>query len=242
MADERIRLFSTKKLREGLEDDLHRRPDILFTSDDFIRIIPLNPDPAAANIISASSAVVLTSANAVAPLAAAISVPQAASLRIYCLQGATREAVIDAFGEGCIRGTAPHGAALAEEIIAQGISGPVAFFCGDIRRDELPQMLRAGGIGVIELVVYATRPVAREMPFTPDAVLFFSPSAVDSFFNSNKIPGAAVCVAIGATTEGAIRRYAAENIILTASQPTQDAVLETLFLHLQRTSLERANQ
>jgi len=45
-------------------------------------------------------------------------------------------------------------AAVAAEMLREGIAGPVLFPCGEIRRDELPTRLRQEGIEVDEVVCY----------------------------------------------------------------------------------------
>lgn len=44
--------------------------------------------------------------------------------------------------------------ALAGAMLAAGVTGPVLFACGDLRRDELPARLREHGIEVEEVVCY----------------------------------------------------------------------------------------
>jgi len=45
-------------------------------------------------------------------------------------------------------------AAVAAEMVREGMAGPVLFPCGEIRRDELPTRLRQEGIEVDEVVCY----------------------------------------------------------------------------------------
>jgi len=241
--ESRLRIFSTKKLREPLSQAIQSREDLLFAEADFIRMIPLPPAPdAILRIITETSAIVFTSAYAVHQLASGFPGNASLPLRIFCLEGATRAAVIGAFGERSIIGTAAQASALAELIIARQSYPSVAFFCGDQRRDELPLVLREQGITVEELVIYATEPSPAELPFTPDAVMFFSPSAVDSFFSRNDPGPGVVCIAIGPTTAAALRDHSPDLTIISAARPAQEAMLEAISLHFQRNILERANQ
>ena len=58
----------------------------------------------------------------------------------------------------------------------------VTFFCGNQRRDTLPDKVRAAGIKVEELVVYETVELPLKVTDHYDAILFYSPSGVRSFF------------------------------------------------------------
>ena len=82
--------------------------------------------------------------------------------------------------------------ALAEKIIPEINDREVIFFCGNLRRNDLPDALRQKGITVREITVYQTSltPVTIEKEY--DAVLFFSPSAAESFFSKNSLPAKTV--------------------------------------------------
>ena len=99
---------------------------------------------------------------------------------IYCTGPATRKQVEKFFGEEPITGTAESAGELAELIIEDGVD-ELIFFCGDKRRDELPAMLREHEIEVTEIVVYQTIAVPHKLEKNYQGILFFSPSAVESF-------------------------------------------------------------
>lgn len=157
--------------------------------------------------------VVFTSMNAVAAVAAYIhdSVPR---WRIYCLGQTTQELVKKYFGETSIAGVADNAAELAKRLVDAAHTGKVIFFCGDQRRDELPGILRSNHIEVTEVLVYHTIATPHVINKQYSAVLFYSPSAVTSFFSANKPGKQTMLFAIGNTTAGAIKEYAANNIII----------------------------
>jgi uroporphyrinogen-III synthase len=126
---------------------------------------------------------------------------------IFCTSGATRHKVAERFGEAAIAGTADSAAELAATIIAAGWVKAVWFFCGDLRREELPARLKQAGIEVHEVVVYRTKLTPRKIGRPYDAIAFFSPSAVESFFSVNSISAHTRLFAIGGTTAEAIRRH-----------------------------------
>ncbi|WP_118973186.1 uroporphyrinogen-III synthase [Taibaiella koreensis] len=144
---------------------------------------------------------------------------------IACLSGATYAAVRLYWPLEAIVATAPHAAALAAEVIAAAPSGPVVFFCGDQRLDHLPAMLKQAGIPFEEPMVYETVATPQKVAAHYDAVLFFSPSAVHSFFSQNVLPERTVAFAIGETTAGCIQHYS-KNKVIRASQPSAEAMID----------------
>ena len=153
--------------------------------------------------------------------------------KIFSLARKTRQALednLDAFGT--IIATADDANALAEKIIAANVD-EVIFFCGDRRRDELPKVLKMAGIKLHEVVVYETveTPVACKDYY--DAVLFFSPSAVNSFFSVNQLKKDVVCFAIGQTTADSIAAASRSKIIITKT-PSQEALLQEVINYFKR--------
>lgn len=154
----------------------------------------------------------------------------------FCLNGATKEAAVQMLSEEQVIDTAPNATELAAKIIAHGQYKQVVFFCGNQRRDELPRLLKEAGIEVIEIVVYETvaTPVLATDNF--DAVLFFSPSAVKSFFSANTLKKDIACFAIGDTTAAAIGDYT-DNRVIISEQPDQEIMLASVLFYLQNIHL-----
>jgi uroporphyrinogen-III synthase len=148
---------------------------------------------------------------------------------IYCMGGTTKTIIKDYFGADSIKGTGKDALSLAEGMIANGTKEAV-FFCGNIRRDELPQLLKEHKIDLEEMVVYETIVTPQEVTQAYDAVLFFSPSAVDSFFSVNKVSESTVLFAIGNTTAKAISNYS-HNTIVKADTPEKDNLVKKAVNH-----------
>jgi len=168
--------------------------------------------------------VVFTSMNAVEAVTAMLDglVPD---WGIYCIGYRTKELVEKYFGENAIAGIADNAIELAELIIEEENTDEVIFFCGDQRRQELPDKLEEHSISVNEIIVYQTIAINHTIEKEYDGVLFFSPSAVDSFFNKNKLPVHTIAFAIGATTEQAISKYC-NNKIIASTLPGKDKLVE----------------
>jgi uroporphyrinogen-III synthase len=129
------------------------------------------------------------------------------------------------FGAQVIVGVAENAAALAEKIIEDAATDELVFFCGNQRRDEMSTLLAQAEITVTEIVVYETLALPHVIKKDYDAILFFSPSAVDSFFAVNKLQRETLFFAIGTTTAAAIQQYNNGKIIV-AAQPGKEALMQ----------------
>lgn len=96
------------------------------------------------------------------------------------------------------------------------------YFCGNLRRDELPQALAKAHITCGEMVVYQTTVTPQQISTKQDAVLFFSPSAVESFLLKNTISNQ-TCFCIGKTTAEVLEKRNMPCIV--ASQPSVEHVI-----------------
>lgn len=153
--------------------------------------------------------------------------------KIFCISGRTKEAVINAsMLEKNIMATADYGKDLAQKIVEQGIK-EVVFFCGNKRRDELPTILKQHHITVHEVVIYETVEVPSILTNDIDAVLFFSPSAVNSFFSVNQLEKKTVCFAIGTTTADSIAGYT-DNKVIISEAPSQEKMLQSVQLYFEK--------
>src|SRR5690606_37559246 len=74
-----------------------------------------------------------------------------------------------------------YGKELAEIIVKDYAEEAFTFFCGNLRRDELPTMLKENNVPFDEIEVYRTVLKPKKFDRSFDGVLFFSPSAVESF-------------------------------------------------------------
>ena len=98
------------------------------------------------------------------------------------------------------------------------------FFSGNLRRDVLPNTLKENGITFNEIEVYETNITSKKVTNKLDGILFFSTSAVESYFKLNTIKEE-MCFCIGETTAEALEKKKIKNIII-AEKPTVEDVIE----------------
>lgn len=173
--------------------------------------------------------VIFTSMNAVESV-----IPELKGLvpkwNIYCTGTATADLVVQYFGEASIKGKASDAEELADLIAQKKNIDQVIFFCGNIRRDELPDKLHQNNIKVHELVVYETMLIEHKIDKSYQGILFFSPSAVTSFFNCNKLNDEPVLFAIGKTTANEIKKHTGNKIVIS-DIPGKENLLKKMIEH-----------
>jgi len=155
--------------------------------------------------------VVFTSMNAVEAVAAQVDTTP--DWKIYSIGNTTRKLIEEKWSASKIVASAENAQRLGERLIDDGVEEAV-FFCGNIRRDELPNKIRSEGGKIEEVVVYETEDTPTRLERNYDGILFFSPSAVAAFYSQNKPAKHTVLFAIGKTTEEAIRQHKGQKIVV----------------------------
>jgi uroporphyrinogen-III synthase len=112
---------------------------------------------------------------------------------------------------------------LAEIITLIHGSDSFTFFSGNIRREILPQALKEGNVDFNEIKVYETTLTPQKIKDSVEAILFFSPSGVESYLKDNTIKKE-TCFCIGETTAEALDKITKN--ILIAENPTIEDVIE----------------
>lgn len=227
------KVLSTKKLEPSLIEKAGEN-DIEIIEQEFISVKPIIAKEKWNEIFlliqSKIEVAVFTSSNAVCAIKKYLHNyinPFETNWKIFSLSGKTKEN-LDKHAEefGTIVGTADNSKALSEKIVKEKID-EVIFFCGNKRRDELPAILKEAGIKVHEVIVYETVETPAIVTDDFDGVLFFSPSAVQSFFSVNQLKKGTVCFAIGKTTADSIATFTKNKIIISES-PDQEMMLASV--------------
>ncbi len=213
MESDKKYLLSTRPLSKAIID-VAASKNIIIEELSFIETHPIKNEVVAQRIKQLATqicTVVFTSMNAVVAVAA--QVDDVTGWKVYCLGNTTKKLIREKLSSAVIVATAENAQRLAEQIVDDEIKKAV-FFCGNIRRDELPNKIRSEGGEVEEIIVYETveKPAALTKEY--DGILFFSPSAVRSFFKANKAPQQTQLFAIGKTTAETLRQFANRKIIV----------------------------
>ncbi len=228
MQENKISILSTRPLSEFLIEKA-RLANIELEVDSFIETEPIQSVEVQQEIELAMleiATVVFTSMNAVESVASWLEGVQP-DWEIYCVGNTTKQLIENYFGEERIAGTADDAESLAELIVDAATAKEVIFFCGDQRRPELPETLNQNGIDVNEIVVYQTIPKPHKLTKEFGGILFFSPTAVQSFFRCNQVTQNTILFAIGKTTAGEIEKNSGNKVIIS-EETSRDGMIQTV--------------
>jgi len=225
----KISILSTRPLETALLEAAKAK-DILIDIVSFIDTTAIETMGIADEIgklLKQPTSVVFTSMNAVNSVAAHIN-GQTPEWTIFCIGNTTRQLAARYFGEQSIHTVGNNASNLADKIISDKSIKQVVFFCGDQRREELPGKLRQNGITVQEVIVYHTISTPHKVEKAYDGILFFSPSAVQSYFYANTVTPSTFLFAIGQTTADAIRSFT-DNPVIESERPGKEDLVKKMF-------------
>ena len=210
------KILSTKKLSAAQKELLNN-----FTVDEIELIeISFNTSIKLQNPIKNA---VFTSKNAIIGLFSHFSPEELKFENVYCVGDKTAQFLEEKGIKVAIK--ADSSEELADEILLNKNIDEVHFFCGTLRRNELPEMLTENNIKVNEVEVYTTNFKPVKIKNTYDGILFFSPSSVKSYLLKNS-DTQSVAFCIGNTTAAeAIDDF--ENVFV-ADEPTVENVIESV--------------
>lgn len=120
---------------------------------------------------------------------------------------------------------------LADYIVENHKKNSFHFFCGNIRSEEIPSKLKANNIAFEEIQIYKTTLNPRKFERQFDAILFFSPSGVKSYFSNNSPleggTGGCLAVCIGNTTASEVRKYS-KNVVIANATTVESVIAKTV--------------
>ncbi|MEP7279287.1 MAG: uroporphyrinogen-III synthase [Bacteroidota bacterium] len=226
MQQNKISILSTRPLPQALVDEAAEQ-NIIIDLLSFIETEPIQSVEVQQEIEQALlryAVVIFTSMNAVEAVAAYMQSTTPDWL-IYCIGQTTLRLVEKYFGEASIGGTANNATELAELVARDAPANELIFFCGDQRRNELPDILRGHDMEVLEITVYHTISTPHAIDKKYNGILFFSPTAAESFFSKNKASTNTILFAIGNTTTDTLKKHSTATVI-TAGTPGKDSLVE----------------
>jgi uroporphyrinogen-III synthase len=222
-------VLMTKKISPELVKKA-KQQDVELKEVEFTEIVPCDEKNKVNEVAGRQAAVVFTSKNSVSIVSALLD-GKKPDWKIFCIDGATRDQVANCFDEQSIAGTARNAESLASVIAREDSKKQIVFFCGDRRRDELPDTLGDHDVEVEEIVVYETKLSPEEIGQHFDGIAFFSPSAAESFFSVNVVDDKAIFFSIGPTTTKHLKKFS-DNKIVTCEKASEEVMVETILSHI----------
>ncbi|WP_340075969.1 uroporphyrinogen-III synthase [Leptobacterium sp. I13] len=216
----KARVLSTKKLTPS-QRHLLLNADISVVEHAFIKI-----EPILFEIKQLHRNIIFTSQNAVKSVLKQRSAQELKDKYIFCVGEKTKLKLIEK-GLKIIE-NAQNSFDLAQKIIKKHKNRPFSFFCGNLKREELPQVLKQNKIAYNEIEVYKTILSPKKVKGVFDGVLFFSPSGVESYMQDNEI-GISIAFCIGETTASELKKYT--NNIVIANTPSIENVIVQAIKH-----------
>jgi len=214
------RVLSTKKLQPNQKQFLLNAGLSVIEAD----FIGVNYKPF--TIQHTNSNLIFTSKNAFKSFLLNDNAVRFKANTIFCVGSKTKE-VIEKNGY-TVLAHADTAEALSDIIIKDHADESFTFFSGSMRRDTLPDALAKANITVDEVEVYETVLTPHSIKAQLDGLLFFSPSAIESYLSANAIT-TEVCFCIGATTAAALKDIT--DTIVVANKPSVENVIVQCINH-----------
>ncbi|NQW35392.1 MAG: hydroxymethylbilane synthase [Flavobacteriales bacterium] len=212
------KVFSTRELSSEQTDLFSEK--IKLHSSDFIRSKYNRLKPSL--VKKTFKHVVITSQNGVFALLHNFGSEELQFENIYCVGVRTKLLIEKKLGKVI---HAENSAEKLADFLVENIKDDeeITYFCSDIRRDALPKKLTDNNKTLIEVEAYATQNTPSTLNEVFDGVLFFSPSAIESYLSVNNTTDVTAFCIGGTTAETAKGHF--KNLKI-AQTPTVEKVIE----------------
>ena len=215
------RVFSTKSLSESQTKLFHN--NIASENSDFIKVRSNRIAPKVVKDVIEN--VIITSKNGVEALLDNFTKEELNFKNIFCVGRRTKKMIQQKIGP--VNHTEKNAERLAEYLSKEMKGNSVTYFCSDLRLDTLSKILTENKIEVNEVEAYKTMYSPELVSESIDGMLFYSPSAVNSYLQKNTTDKVAFC--IGASTAKEAQKYFEK--VEVAQIPTVESVIELVNLH-----------
>ena len=215
------RVFSTKSLSESQTKLFHN--NIASENSDFIKVRSNRIAPKVVKDVIEN--VIITSKNGVEALLDNFTKEELNFKNIFCVGRRTKKMIQQKIGP--VNHTEKNAERLAEYLSKEMKGNSVTYFCSDLRLDTLSKILTENKIEVNEVEAYKTMYSPELVSESIDGVMFYSPSAVNSYLQKNTTDKVAFC--IGASTAKEAQKYFEK--VEVAQIPTVESVIELVNLH-----------
>lgn len=145
------------------------------------------------------------------------------SKKVFCVGVKSKTILTDAGFE--VIAYADYASDLTEIISLIYANSSYTFLSGNLRKETLPLALKNTGIEFNEIEVYETQLKPHKIKETLDAILFFSPSGVESYLKDNPIKKE-LCFCIGETTAEVLENKHIKNIVIAEHPSVENVITE----------------
>ncbi len=208
-------ILSTKKLTPS-QKKMFQNANISVTDYDAIEINYL--DFKSPKKISCG---IFTSQNAVKAFFSPCNLNSSEIEKVFCV-GEKTKSILEENGQKVTK-MMNNASELANFIKKTHKTDTFYFFCGNLRRDEIPSTLKNEEIALFEVKTYETLLKASKIEQKWDGILFFSPSGVQSFCAENET-GNQTAICIGKTTASEVKKHTTK--VFEAEKTTIKSVIE----------------
>lgn len=224
-----INVYSTKYISKDQANSLPAHIGVAMS--DFISIKNTRVKPK--DIKEPIQHAIFTSKNAVESLLFSYPASALQLENIYCVGRKTKR-----FIERKI-GTVSHVAATAKDLAnyltEHHKKESFTFFCGNKRRDELPDLLQANNHHVTEVECYKTELTPKKIEDNYQGILFHSPSGIESYLQKNNSKQL-IAFCIGETTASEARKHF--NTVVVSNTASVTGVLASVNNYYKKNSDE----
>ena len=219
-----INILSTKKLFET-QKQLLAEADFMLIEEDFIQTKTIDFE-----LEKVNQNLIFTSQNAVQSILQHPKCDDLKNKNVFSVGMKTKELLTDN-GFNVIVYTG-YSSDLAEIISLIYNKESFTFFSGNLRKDVMPNNLKENQITFNEIQVYETDLTPKKISKKLEAILFFSPSGVESYLKLNTIKEE-ICFCIGETTAEALENKKNKNSII-ADKPSVENVIAKVIEYYKR--------
>jgi len=209
-----VRILSTKKL------SLAQRQHLLIAGFHVVEADFISTHAIHSTVPELNDHIIITSQNALSSLLGQVDKSQLHHKIFFCVGEKTSQKLNDLGMKVAL--WKPYAEELSKAIITDFADKRFTFVSGTLRRDTLPQSLQKHGVYFEEWQVYETQLTPLQVEGVFQAILFFSPSGVESFLQLNAL-GNTVCFCIGNTTREALKPFASN--VVVANRPTVESTI-----------------
>lgn len=209
-----VSILSTRKLNTE-QRNLLLQAGCMVQDEDFIEVESLD-----FKIMEMPTLLLFTSQNAVKSVRKNEQFAQLKTIPALCVGAKTKAQLIQ---NGVrVLASRPYAENLRDEILPKVKTEKIAFFAGNRRLEILPEGLQKNNVDYTEYTVYKTELKPKKITATLRGILFYSPSGIESYLQSNTLTDE-ICFCIGTTTAAALQGKTDKIVI--ADTPDIDGVV-----------------